>query len=82
MFLQVTFIVNIDGSPVFSVENTDPREFDNVKVFTADNFQPAANASYRNLVWNKLPGKNVVIHRVFSRANILKNEKNSCNYLF
>ena len=75
-------MVNIDGSPVFSVENTDPREFDNVKVFTADNFHPAANASYRNLVWKKLPGKNVVIYRCFLRAKILKNERNSCNYLF
>ena len=57
MFFQVTFFVNIDGSPVFSVENTDPREFDNVKVFAADNFHHAANASYRNFVWKKLPGK-------------------------
>ena len=57
MFLQVTFLVNIDGSPVFSVENTDPREFDNVKVFTADNFHPVADASYKNLNWTKLQGK-------------------------
>ena len=29
--------------------------FNNVRVFAGDNFSPAADASYRNLVWENIP---------------------------
>ena len=40
--------MTIDGVEVHTVENTDPRIFTNVRVFSGDKFKPAADASYRN----------------------------------
>ena len=34
------------------MENKNPRKFQDVKVFAGDNFYPAADASYRHLVWD------------------------------
>ena len=48
------FTVTINGKKVGSVENKDPRTFKDVKVFAGDNFHPAADATYRNLVWENL----------------------------
>ena len=36
---------------VHNIKNSNPRTFSNVKVFAGDNFHPAADASYKNLVW-------------------------------
>ena len=33
------------------MENTNPKTFTNVRVFAGDKVKPAANASYRNLLW-------------------------------
>ena len=33
------------------MENTNPKSFTNVRVFAGDKSKPAANASYRNLLW-------------------------------
>ena len=33
------------------MENTNPRIFTNVRVFAGDKVKPAADASYRNLLW-------------------------------
>ena len=33
------------------VENTNPQSFEDVKVFAGDNFYPASDATYKNLVW-------------------------------
>ena len=41
----------MDGREVHSVENTNPRIFTNVRVFAGDKVKPAADASYRNLLW-------------------------------
>ena len=51
---QVYFIVTIDGNEFHKVENKDPKTFEDVKVFAGNNFMPAADASYRNLVWENL----------------------------
>ena len=40
-----------------NVENTNPLSFEDVKVFAGDNFFPASDASYRNLIWeSNAPG--------------------------
>ena len=44
--------VTIDGKKVASVENKDPRTFKDVSFFAGYKFHPAADASYRNLVWD------------------------------
>ena len=36
------------------MENKDPRTFQNVKVFAGNNFFPAADVTYRNLVWENI----------------------------
>ena len=48
---QVYYTVTINGAEVESVENTEPKTVTNVRVFAGDKFKPAADASYRNLVW-------------------------------
>ena len=48
---QIYYIITIDGREVHRVENTDPRMFQDVKVFASDNFHPAADVQYKNLVW-------------------------------
>ena len=53
-YFQVYFTVEIDGRLVVSKENADPREFRDVMVFAGDNFHPAADAQYKNLVWENL----------------------------
>ena len=39
---------------VHSIENTNPKTFTNVRVFAGDK-KPAADASYRNLLWENFP---------------------------
>ena len=36
------------------MENKEPRTFQDVRVFAGDNFYPAADASYRHLVWENI----------------------------
>jgi len=45
------FRILIDGEQVHSVKNPEPKSFDNVKVFAGTPFLPAADAHYKNLVW-------------------------------
>ena len=33
------------------MENTDPKTFQDVRIFAGDNFYVASDASYRNLIW-------------------------------
>ena len=47
------FTVTIDGRQIHSVENTDPRTFTAVQVFPPGS-NPAADASYKNLVWENI----------------------------
>ena len=51
----VYFSVTIDGDLIHQVLNTKLRTFRDVKVFAGDYFHPAADASYKNLIWNNLP---------------------------
>ena len=44
------------------MENKDPRTFQNVRVLAGDNFYPAADASFRNLVWEN-PGLSGVVKK-------------------
>ena len=39
---------------VHNIENTNPKTFTNVRVFAGDK-KPAADASYRNLLWENFP---------------------------
>ena len=50
---QVYYTIVIDEQEVYRAENTDPRTFRDVKVFASDNFHPAADARYKNLVWEQ-----------------------------
>ena len=43
-------------------EKTENLTFDDVKVFAGDNFYPAADASYKNLIWENLPVPDVMFH--------------------
>ena len=54
LFSQDYFIVTINGKEFHKVENKDPRTFQNVKVFAGNNFFPAADVTYRNLVWENI----------------------------
>ena len=36
--------------------------YNDVKVFAGDNVFPAANASYKNLVWENLPDQDISFH--------------------
>ena len=47
------FTVTIDGRQIHSVENTDPRTFTAVRVLPPGS-NPAADASYKNLVWENI----------------------------
>ena len=42
------------------MENKEPRTFQDVRVFAGDNFYPAADANYRNLVWENIGLSGVV----------------------
>ena len=39
---------------VHNIENDNPKTFTNIKVFAGDKSKPAADASYKNLVWENL----------------------------
>ena len=36
--------------------------FNDVKVFAGDNFAPASDASYKNLVWENLPDPDILFN--------------------
>ena len=42
------------------MENEDPKIFQDVKVFAGNNFMPAADVTYRNLVWENIGRSGVV----------------------
>ena len=42
------------------MENKDPMTFQDVKVFAGNNFMPAADVTYRNLVWENIGRSGVV----------------------
>ena len=50
IFYQYFYTITIDGQEVYSVENTEPRTYQDVKVLAGDGY-PAADARYKNLVW-------------------------------
>ena len=52
--LQIFYIVTVDGKEIHRVLNRYPRTFQNVKIFAGNNFSPAADATYKNLVWKNL----------------------------
>ena len=45
------YSISVDGKKIHQVENKDPRDLKNVKVFAGDKFYIAADANYRNLIW-------------------------------
>ena len=48
---QLIYKVKIDGDEISNVENTNPQSFEDVKVFVGGKFNPASDATYKNLVW-------------------------------
>ena len=44
-----------------NVENTNPQSFEDVKVFAGDNFWPASDANYKNLIWVNKGKKSLLI---------------------
>ena len=54
----------IDGKQVYKVKNSDPRTFDNVKVYAGDRFHLPANADYMNLAWETNKGRYCLLYIV------------------
>ena len=50
-----TFVVTIGSVEVWSLRNTSPRVFNNVKVFVSDDFYPPVPGIIRNLNIGKVP---------------------------
>ena len=46
--------MKIDGTAIRSVENSDPRTFENVQVFAGDIFMDTPNARYKNLEYERI----------------------------
>ena len=55
-YFQLIYKVNINGVEIRNVENTNPQSFKDVKLFVGDNFYTATDASYKNLIWEKIGG--------------------------
>merc|ERR1719210_886085 len=52
---KVFYTVKIDGETVRSDENTDGRAIEDVKVFAGDKWNPPADGSLTNLIWESFP---------------------------
>ena len=51
---KVYYTIRLDGEELHLVVNTDPRSFENVKLFAGDTFYPPADANYKELTWEHL----------------------------
>merc|ERR1711874_417440 len=51
---QLTYKVIVDGDEIKNVENTNPQSFEDVKVYAGGKFNPASDATYRNLIWENI----------------------------
>ena len=49
--------MTLDGTTIHSVDNSDVRVFNDVKVLAGDDFYPEADATYKNLGWEESLGK-------------------------
>ena len=49
------FTIRMAGAIIHQIINTDPREFSDVKIYTSDNYWPAANAKIANLTIKTFP---------------------------
>nr|XP_047137903.1 uncharacterized protein LOC100212432 [Hydra vulgaris] len=66
------YSIYINGENIFSTINTDPRNFENVKVFMADPWHNAQNGFVRNLrIINGNEGKLLVQETQLIRGNLL-----------
>ena len=54
---EVSYSVTLDGTTIHSVDNSDARVFNDVKVLAGDDFYPEADATYKNLGWEESLGK-------------------------
>ena len=48
-------MVKIDGKEINRLENNDPKSFENVRIYAGDSFNDPANASLKNLKYEKIP---------------------------
>ena len=51
---KVYYTIRLDGEALHLVVNTDPRSFENVKLFAGDIFYAPADANYKGLTWENL----------------------------
>ena len=51
---KVYYTIRLDGEALHLVVNTDPRSFENVKLFAGDTFYAPADANYKGLTWEEL----------------------------
>ena len=51
---KVYYTIRLDGEELHLVVNTDPRSFENVKLFAGDIFYAPADANYKGLTWEHL----------------------------
>ena len=47
---------------MYSIPTNSEWNFKDVKVFAADNFYPAADASYKDLQWENLPAPDILFY--------------------
>lgn len=52
---EYQFTIRMAGTIIIQITNTDPREFSDVKVYTSDDYSPAANAMIANLTIATFP---------------------------
>ena len=73
--LQFHYIVKIDGEEKLNVVNNNPRTFNNVKVFSRDNWVEPADAEYKNLcienfdLYDENSG-NLIIYNAYTKYTI------------
>ena len=54
--------MTLDGTTIHSVDNSDARVFNDVRVLAGDDFAPEADATYKNLVWENLQSKHLIFY--------------------
>ena len=56
------YAVTIDGKLIHDIPLLNPVTFHDVKVFAGDKKNPPADASYKNLFWEKLPVPDILFN--------------------
>ena len=67
------YSISINNKKVFSIRNSKPVEFDNVKAYSASSWYSPLSGSIRNLIIeNKNEGRSIFVDHIFSSSLLLK----------